>query len=65
MVVEGADLRVCQNIAIATSPCINPSGKSSVARNQFESDRNNYDLQFSRIGAWLKRETELREQICL
>lgn len=47
------------------SACINPSGKSSVTRNQFESDRNNYDLQFSRIGAWLKGEAELREQSCL
>jgi cyanosortase A-associated protein len=50
---------------IHLSACINPSGNSSVTRNQFESDRNNYDLQFSRIGAWLKGEAELREQSCL
>jgi cyanosortase A-associated protein len=50
---------------INLSACINPSGNSSVTRNQFESDRNNYDLQFGRILAWLKGEAELREQSCL
>jgi cyanosortase A-associated protein len=50
---------------IHLSTCINPSGNTSVTRNQFESDRNNYDLQFSRIGAWLKGEAKLREQSCL
>jgi cyanosortase A-associated protein len=47
------------------SACINPSGNSSVTRAQFQSDRNNYDLQFSRIMAWLTGQAELRQKHCL
>lgn len=47
------------------SACINPSGNSSVTRAQFQSDRNNYDLQFSRIVAWLTGQAELRQKHCL
>jgi cyanosortase A-associated protein len=47
------------------SACINPSGNSSVTRDQFQSDRNKYDLQMGRIIGWLMGQAELREQSCL
>ncbi len=47
------------------SSCINPRGLSTFELDQFRQNRNLYDLQFSRILAWILGRESLKDNRCL
>jgi cyanosortase A-associated protein len=45
--------------------CINPYGPSTVTGREFDANRNQYDLQLSRLWPWLTSRVDLKDTRCL
>jgi cyanosortase A-associated protein len=45
--------------------CINPYGTSTVTGREFDANRNQYDLQLSRLWPWLTSRVDLKDTRCL